>query len=278
MLAALGACTSDNPEFDAEAGPVGMKDTEVGTSGSSSPSSGLVTTDSAGTSATSGGSTSDDLEGSGDTSAETGTPLDVPGAGQCPDDPFAGFEITVSDSAGALTPDCATFEQSGYVTVEEGGAELLVDVCDGACPCTLLTTSYVVGLGELGAVPDTHGGCRTVRVWSRQGELGCSWVGFSLHLPDGAPLVVGSNQLEADSSTGDVQVDFGKGEECGDGGCSDSIPHPGRYPLSAAGLDVWPDDEPPEVFFGDARYVFDNRMSYVTEACEPNVSWHAVMR
>jgi hypothetical protein len=150
--------------------------------------------------------------------------------------------------------------------------------CGGECPCAMAVSLFDVGFGEEGAVPDVYGGCRRVVVWSVEGDLGCEWAGFSIEPEEGPPFVVGSNRLIAGLSALTEGPSFGDGYECGLRGCDDGVPHPGHYALAIDGVEVWPDDPLTEVMLGDAPYLFDNRMSYVTETCEQKVSWWAQIR
>ncbi len=284
MLAALASCTSDNPEFDGEAGPVPMRGTDDGDSGVSgtSPSSGLVTTDSASVGeSSSGASTSDDEVGSSEgPQEESGESTGAPWT-ECSFDK-APFDIEVANHNGELVePRCTPLDLVGVVTVRADGSGLDVAVCDGACNCAEPGEIVSVAFGETGVVSDIYGGCRRVRVWATPDPFAVAcdpWSGFSLEPVDGAPYVIGSNDLAVELPSLDAFVQLGTGEECSERDCGGGTGKPGKYALAVDGVEVWPEDEPANVTFDGIAYRLDNRSAHVTEECAVRVSWRAELR
>src|SRR5688572_17585740 len=160
-----------------------MQGTEGGEgSSSTSTSSGLVTTDSAG-STSPGGTSSDSVDpgSSGEVSGGTGT-FDLPG-NACSGDDDATFKIEVRVSGqDPMTPDCTPFDLLGIVSVHQDGGGLQITDCGGQCECAEPLAMYTIHFGEEGVVPDTFGGCRRVVVWADDGDgtIACEWAGFSI--------------------------------------------------------------------------------------------------
>jgi hypothetical protein len=279
-LLVVAACTADNPEFDRDVGPTPMQGTDGdGGSSSTSPSSGLVTTDSAGSTSPAGTSGDSVDPGSSGEASEGTSGSDLPGNG-CAQNEDAGFKIMVRVSGqDPMEPDCTPFDLFGSVSVHPDGGGLQIADCEGSCECEEPVVLYTIHFGDAGVVPDTFGGCRRVFVWADDGggAMPCEWTGFSIEPMGGPPLVVGSNRLEVDLPSFE-SPQLVEGEECGEQGCEDGIPHPGSYALSIDGTPVWPDDEPLEVTLSEGQYAFDNRMSHIREDCFPMVSWRAEAR
>ena len=253
-------------------------DGDEGTS-STSPSSGLVTTDSAGSTSPNGTSSDTDDPGTSGEASSGSVVSDVPDDA-CGGDEDKSFEIEVRVTGQDPTdPDCTPFDLVGAVSVHADGGGLQITDCGGTCECSEPIAMYTIHFGEAGAVPDTFGGCRRVLVWAddSDGATVCEWAGFSIEQVDGPPLVVGSNRLVAGVGRFE-SPQLAEGEECGERGCDDGVPHPGRYALAIDGTIVWPDDEPVEVNLGEGQYMFDNRMSLIKSDCVERVSWRAEAR
>ncbi len=262
-IVGLAGCTAPNPAYRAQADESGPEST-------SSSSTGLAeTTD------TSTGELA---------TCEVHTPL-----------PLA---IRVLEGGVPRAPECTA--DGGTVTwIAEGNNvfpppknRIEHRVCTPAtCPCLGDPPTITVELGDVAfsedlGLPD----CGQLALWTRLGPDGCEWAGAVLYDGDNAlPEYIASNTLYVPPLVliGPEPLTLGLAEDdpCAELELCNDIAFPGRYALDILGQATVTAEQPPAyidvafVMGGTSEtYLFDNRMSSITRACELQVAWTAQRR
>lgn len=212
--------------------------------------------------------------------------------------PDGKLAIRVMGPDGARNPDCTTGQplQLPVSANYYPGNDNIVEHCPmETCTCDPMTcmcddcecpdgAKTIIHLGDDPVFMDGGvglPGCGHITLWPRMGPEDCEWGGLLLYrgmsqLPD----VIASNSLDVPPImlTNTLTLSLDEDEPCpGFDACPGTLPPPGRHVLNVMGEAISVEQSPPLVgVFGDlVQFAVDNRMSSVTTACRPEVSWLA---
>lgn len=215
----------------------------------------------------------------------------------CQVHPQRPISISLSTEDGvALLPDCS---QPGIVTrLGQGnnqfppGLPIQHRDCGASCPCMDGPSVFIeLGPNVMFADDLPLPGCGDIALWSYRAPDGtCEWAGIVLYDGgDALPEYIASNTLSVPplAFLGPQALTLGlvEPEPCEQLAGCDASPSPGRYALDILGQTTVAAEPPPafvdiEFLMGGTieTYLFDNRMSSVSPACEVQVAWTAQHR
>jgi hypothetical protein len=267
LLLGLGACTIDNPLFDAGASGNGGGSSSSGAAADASSTSSSTTVDPDSSEASS-------ADSGADSHGEDGLPFDL--IGECVLPEPVDLHIDAPQD-----PRCGSQWSSGQGEITVVGDTISVREC--GCPCEPSGTGVrdvtVTGV-QLDGLPT----CGEVVVYALSEDDACVWDVLAVRsAPDsGPPRFVASRSLELPAAVlGDLSVELGEDVPCGVSRCEKT----GQYALNFTdgmfGASLAPDDAPtviPLPSVEGAAYVFDNVSAIIADDCTEHLVWTARAR